>query len=744
MSAAPDRWPILFVLPSEQSILVACSRSKTLGSLLQLVIATRDRGEMRDPNSPSVLMAAHVPLSADRDGGPEYPIEKEAVLGDVPSIARERLAGITPRIVLRRVPHEEPDVDAKTTEIVNRLVGGKLSWKDANTGRDANEQEIQSFRQAMALLRFIEYKRKMAPGKANGPVDSSLAEAKLIIAVSLPLNQATSNVIAAPGETASGFLERMFNKFYVKNPQLAARSWKEFALKVTGFSEYIDGPSLLAGHAYIRQCVRRDERPKLTLVPRQGIADLTPERPIRARAQDYSELWVDGGFQYEAYDVSVASRAFDTMTCISLWDLHRDFRIRVVGVENLGRQGTSFWATERTRRVLDPKGGAATAIEWNLHVTMGMYHGGHVLGNVMKTSRIGKSDTPRWQEWLTMQYKMSNIPACSRLCCTVWASSADLQPIPLGWVNVPLFDFKSQLQQGLVSLSLWPDAEANPIGTCVANLTPGVPALVLEFERYAKPVVIPTHNYREQLPAPEPIANRDVASRLFREAASWDPLYKMSPDEKKLLWRYRELVHDNLGALPRVLLSVQSWNRVAVQQSHEMLKKCAAMDPAGAMELLDSSFADPRVRAYAVKCLERYDDEELCAVLLQLVQALKYELYHNSSLARFLLRRAFRDRKVGHLLFWYLKSEMHVQEISQRYGLLIEAYLKGCGQHKVQLVEQDTLLTALTKTANLIKVRKDSERLEILRNDLRQLKWNGPIKLPLDPRVEVKGLRIDK
>ena len=34
------------------------------------------------------------------------------------------------------------------------------------------------------------------------------------------------------------------------------------------------------------------------------------------------------------------------------------------------------------------------------------------------------------------------------------------------------------------------------------------------------------------------------------------------------------------------------------------------------------------------------------------------------------------------------QSEMHVQEISERYGLLLEAYLRGCGPHCSELGRQ--------------------------------------------------------
>jgi len=63
----------------------------------------------------------------------------------------------------------------------------------------------------------------------------------------------------------------------------------------------------------------------------------------------------------------------------------------------------------------------------------------------------------------------------------------------------------------------------------------------------------------------------------------------------------------------------------------------------------------------------------LCSSQCWLQQVLKYEPYHDSPLARFLLQRALGNRStIGHALFWNLQSEMHVPYISERYGLLLE------------------------------------------------------------------------
>ena len=64
------------------------------------------------------------------------------------------------------------------------------------------------------------------------------------------------------------------------------------------------------------------------------------------------------------------------------------------------------------------------------------------------------------------------------------------------------------------------------------------------------------------------------------------------------------------------------------------------------------------------------------------VQVLKFEPYHDSALARYLLSRALQSKRIGHFFYWYLRSEMDTPEFSQRFGILLEAYLRGCGEAK--------------------------------------------------------------
>lgn len=75
-----------------------------------------------------------------------------------------------------------------------------------------------------------------------------------------------------------------------------------------------------------------------------------------------------------------------------------------------------------------------------------------------------------------------------------------------------------------------------------------------------------------------------------------------------------------------------------------------------ALELLDYAYADQNVRNFAVRCLKDVTDDDLSLYLLQLAQALKHENYLASPLTEFLLKRALNNRRIGHFLFWHLRS----------------------------------------------------------------------------------------
>ena len=74
------------------------------------------------------------------------------------------------------------------------------------------------------------------------------------------------------------------------------------------------------------------------------------------------------------------------------------------------------------------------------------------------------------------------------------------------------------------------------------------------------------------------------------------------------------------------------------------------------------------------------------------MQALKYELFHHSPLAEFLLEKALSNtRVVGHAFFWALKANLHKHQpfSRERFFLILERFLMCCGQFKNDFFKQN-------------------------------------------------------
>uniref|UniRef100_A0A673CRL6 Phosphatidylinositol-4,5-bisphosphate 3-kinase, catalytic subunit alpha n=1 Tax=Sphaeramia orbicularis TaxID=375764 RepID=A0A673CRL6_9TELE len=166
----------------------------------------------------------------------------------------------------------------------------------------------------------------------------------------------------------------------------------------------------------------------------------------------------------------------------------------------------------------------------------------------------------------------------------------------------------------------------------------------------------------------------------------------------------------NIPEIPKILLAVKWNSRDEVAQMYCLLKEWPSIRPEQAMELLDCNYPDPMVRHFAVRCLDKYlTDDKLSQYLIQLVQVLKYEQYLDNPLARFLLKKALTNQRIGHFFFWHLKSEMHNKTVSQRFGLLLEAYCRACGMYLKHLSRQVEAMEKLINLTDILKQEKKDE-----------------------------------
>ena len=130
--------------------------------------------------------------------------------------------------------------------------------------------------------------------------------------------------------------------------------------------------------------------------------------------------------------------------------------------------------------------------------------------------------------------------------------------------------------------------------------------------------------------------------------------------------------------------------------------------------------------------------------VLQLVQCLKLEKHDDSVLFRFLLRRGLKNPYViGHYLYWYVKSEMHVKQYSKRFGLLLQLYVIHCGEHREHLMQQLYVvrnLEAVTKIVLKINKKDSKKRTEKLHEALAKCRWPKQFETCISPKHYCSGI----
>ena len=77
------------------------------------------------------------------------------------------------------------------------------------------------------------------------------------------------------------------------------------------------------------------------------------------------------------------------------------------------------------------------------------------------------------------------------------------------------------------------------------------------------------------------------------------------------------------------------------------------MSPVDALELLLPVYADTLVRSRAVEWISEMSDDDFFDFLPQLIQALKFESYHTSALAKLIAEKSIQNPRIAHQTYWY-------------------------------------------------------------------------------------------
>ncbi|KAM5126173.1 phosphatidylinositol 4,5-bisphosphate 3-kinase catalytic subunit delta isoform-like isoform 3-T3 [Callospermophilus lateralis] len=435
---------------------------------------------------------------------------------------------------------------------------------------------------------------------------------------------------------------------------------------------------------------------------------------------------------------------------VSLWSLGQPFCIELI-------QGSKINADEQMKLV----------------VQAGLFHGNEMLCKTMSSLEVSVCSEPTWKQHLEFDINICDLPRMARLCFALYAvmekakkahsskKKSKKVDCPIAWANLMLFDYKDQLKTGELCLYMWPSVPdekgdlLNPMGTVHSNPnTESAVTLVICLPEVAPhPVYYPALEKILELGrhgecGPTTKEEQLQLQGILEQRGSGE-LYE---HEKDLVWKMRREVQEHFPEALAHLLLMTKWNKHQdVAQMLFLLCSWPELPVLNALELLDFSFPDCHMGSFAIRSLQKLTDDELFQCLLQLVQVLKYKSYLDCELTQFLLDRALANRKIGHFLFWHLRSEMHVPSVALRFGLIMEAYFRGSIHHMKVLMKQAEALSKLKALSDFVKVSSQKttkpQTKELMHLYMRQdtyIEALSHLQSPLDPSTMLAEICVER
>ncbi|XP_053331098.1 phosphatidylinositol 4,5-bisphosphate 3-kinase catalytic subunit delta isoform-like [Spea bombifrons] len=516
----------------------------------------------------------------------------------------------------------------------------------------------------------------------------------------------------------------------ISGQKFAGRA-EDYVLQINGMLEYIYGNYPLCRFKYIKQCLCRPCTPHLTLV---SLSSTMPDKP--------EDLKVPGSKTRHRRQPPPATEQHRS----SIWNTDHSFFIHLL-------KGSNVNADERLKLVVES----------------GLYHGNELLCTVVSSREVHAASDPVWNQTLVFDICVRDLPRMTRLSLVLCAVKKEKKAsstkrkkagCPIAWVNTMVFDYKDMLKCGHHSLCMWPSlldekeeivctlrtAQSNPSTESAATL-------LICFPVFAQQVYYPSIDKVLKLGR-----HTQVRKRISEEKQQqlWEIVERKGQTEfyeheKDLVWEMRHEIRDRYPeALCKVLLATK-WNqREDVAQMMCLLQSWPDLPVFMYLELLDFSIPDCFVRSFTLSCLMKLTNDELCLYLLQLVQVLKWEPYHDCDLTRFLLERALMHRRTGHFLFWHLRSEMHVPSVAVRFGLILEAYCRGSSYHMKVLMKQAEALTKLKELNDFVRsgvqktrrpLAKEAMHMCLSQDDYREALSH--MYSPLDPNTMLTDVCVE-
>ncbi|ELP94903.1 phosphatidylinositol-4,5-bisphosphate 3-kinase catalytic subunit delta isoform, putative [Entamoeba invadens IP1] len=635
-------------------------------------------------------------------------------------------------------------------------------------------EEIFVFRRSLARVRLIsnsleeKYDRKIHEeneyaytlSEPNLPTSVNKLDIRV---VGTDLNL-TAVFKVTPDVKVQKFINAIYVEFMKKSPmKMSGYNTTSFVLKVMGYDEYIipkkvDGKEwLLSDFDYIRRQGIRGESLQLELVPRDNLLKcMISEEDVKTMK------YLDTFFASEYWE------AFDEEKRCSQRQCTDQFSMVITSVENLvylskkkgnkSKKEKKEKEEEESTLIVKDENQEDEEVErvtdFLGYISAELFYGEISLCPAIYSPVFEIKNglaNPKWKA--TFVQLLATLPAESKVIYSVYKTDKVVNTVVtevseedkcVGTVNTRVVNYLNDLISGAQQYTLW-QSEPNPIAMC-CNAVSSQEKLCVEYPILTNPVRMDTFITKKKemetnmcSQNQQPMGVDEV--NAFNKIVHADALAVFTKEELKCLWEQRyTILKSKPQALARLLNSVNYTQPSEVHEMHRLLARWPLLQPEEAIELLDFRYPDPQIRAFALRCIDTMTDDQLVMYLPQLVQALKFELHHHSALASFLLRRSLKNRRrIGHNFFWFLKAEIHDARVTARYGVLLEAFLVGCGNYKVELEKEVVFQSQLVVIANEVKdVANKDEQTELLKSSLGKLKYPDEMSLPLDSRFRIK------
>uniref|UniRef100_A0A3B5ADP9 Phosphatidylinositol-4-phosphate 3-kinase catalytic subunit type 2 beta n=1 Tax=Stegastes partitus TaxID=144197 RepID=A0A3B5ADP9_9TELE len=247
-----------------------------------------------------------------------------------------------------------------------------------------------------------------------------------------------------------------------------------------------------------------------------------------------------------------------------------------------------------------------------------------------------------WDQRVCFPVQINQLPRESQLTVTLYASCL---PPPggaeekgkqrrsieaLGWVTMPLFNFRHVLTCGRRLLGLWPSTPGRSGNARTSSPNFSQPdSVILQVD-------FPTSSFEVRFSTPSPaefcpqydfcrldtISQIQLQDVLHKKAFFW-----LTAEDRRLLWEKKAFCQGESAALPLVLASAPCWQWACLPEIYALLRQWACLGHLDALGLLHASFPDQELRRTAVQWMDSISDPELLDVLPQLVQVTKPETH---------------------------------------------------------------------------------------------------------------------